>query len=134
MARQQRRIEIEKGFQFQMRSPLRIAVVVALAFSAFACARTVMPVASPDDAQRAAKAWPGTTHADLEQGRKLYISRCSGCHQPVHPADVAPDKWPGELREMSARAKLDDMQTAQVERYLVTMAEAARRQKTAARN
>lgn len=109
-----------------MSSALRACLAVAIFVLAVACARTVMPIASPDDAVRAAQTWPGTTSADLEQGRQLYIARCSSCHQPVRPSAMPAAEWPGHVREMSLRANLDAAQMRQVERYLVTMAEAAR--------
>ncbi len=97
-----------------------------VALLAAGCARNTMPVASSADAERASQVWPGTTEADLHQGRKLYIARCSGCHLPVAPASVAPGEWPGHVAEMQERANLVGDEATLVERYLVTMAAAKR--------
>ena len=103
---------------------MRRAAVVALLLAA-ACARTVMPSATPADADAASRRWPGTTVADLAAGRDLYIARCTGCHQPVPPDQVAPADWPAHIAEMKQRSHLDESQASLVERYLVTMAERA---------
>jgi mono/diheme cytochrome c family protein len=92
---------------------------------AAACARTVMPSATPADADAASRRWPGTTVADLAAGRELYIARCSGCHQPVPPDHVAPAAWPAHVAEMKERSHLDERQASLVVRYLVTMSERA---------
>ena len=96
--------------------------VVATAFLLVAaCARIQMPTATPQDAQRASAQWPGTTVSQLNEGRSLYIARCSSCHQPVQPEALDPDEWPEQIDEMKARSKLDDAQATLIERYLVTL-------------
>jgi cytochrome c5 len=87
-----------------------------------ACARTTAPHATPEDASRAQLRWPGTTAADLERGRDLYVGHCSSCHLPPTPSDYAPDEWPGRLAEMRTRAHLDAEVEEQIRRYVVTMA------------
>ncbi len=71
----------------------------------------------------AATQWAGVTLADLEEGRRLYRAKCSGCHLPVAPADVTRAAWPGHVAEMRERAHLEPTQVTLIERYLVTLAE-----------
>ena len=98
-----------------------------------ACARTQLPSATPVDAQRASVKWPGTTVSQLNEGRQLYLSKCSSCHQPVQPGSIAPSDWPQHVDEMKTRSKLDKHEAVLIERYLVTMSEHKRRARTAAR-
>lgn len=93
-----------------------VAAALVAAAIAVGCARIVMPHPTAGDATRA-----GTTLEALEKGRSLYVARCSGCHQPVPPGDVAPTAWPSEVREMSERAHLDGREEDLIIEYLVTL-------------
>ncbi len=98
-------------------------IPVAVLLLLGAC-RPTLPAATTADADRAAHTWPGTTVADLEHGRRIYLERCSSCHQPVAPAKVTPADWPGHIAEMKTRAHLSAEQAQLVERYVVTMSRA----------
>jgi cytochrome c5 len=108
-------------------------IAAATATLLVACARTTLPSATPVDAKRASVTWPGTTVAELNQGRQIYLSKCSSCHQPVQPGSIAPKEWPQHIDEMKTRSKLDDREVRLIERYLVTMSEQKRSARTAAR-
>ncbi len=88
-----------------------------------ACAARALPRVMPPDVDRAQLTWPGTTAADLDHGRSLYLARCSSCHQPVLPDEVPAIEWPGHVDEMKERSALNDQEAALVTRYLVTMSE-----------
>jgi mono/diheme cytochrome c family protein len=96
-----------------------LAAAVVAAFAG-ACTR---PVASPvaADARWAEQRWPGTTVVDLEQGRGVFVSRCSNCHSLPDPTQKSADEWPSAVDEMAARARLSDEDKARVARYLATM-------------
>jgi cytochrome c5 len=102
---------------------MRRALLIALSIGslAVACARVQMPHATPADAARGGARFPGVTVSELEQGRSLYVSKCSACHQPVEPTRLRPEEWPGHVEEMRGRAHLDAEQARLVEQYLVTM-------------
>jgi hypothetical protein len=63
--------------------------------------------------------WPDTSRATLEQGRSLYVRRCSGCHNLYVPSDYPASAWPEIVEEMSEKAKLDRDERDQVLRYLI---------------
>jgi cytochrome c5 len=88
-----------------------------------ACARLSLPAATPADVERAQTRWPGTTTAELEQGRALYRGRCTSCHQPVAPWRIGADEWPGHVAEMQDRSGLSEAEAELVLRYVVTMAD-----------
>ena len=68
--------------------------------------------------------WPGTTQADLERGRSIYVGRCGSCHLLHAPAERAPAGWPPVVAKMAPRAKLSQSEATDVLRYLVVMSAA----------
>jgi hypothetical protein len=86
-----------------------------------ACASTPFPHPNQGHVAAAQKQRAGITLQDLEQGRKLYLSRCGGCHQLIEPNSVAASKWPDEVAEMQERAKLETQQVDRIVAYLVTV-------------
>ncbi len=72
----------------------------------------------------AAERWPGTSLAELERGRDLYVRRCGGCHGLYLP-DQRPDlDWPARVREMAARSRtpIPPEEVEAITRFLVTVA------------
>jgi cytochrome c5 len=86
--------------------------------AAAACAPRTPPTATASDASRA-----NVELAELQQGRTLLIQKCGGaCHKTPMPGDHLAAEWPKKLDEMAERSKLEPMQRALIEKYLVTMA------------
>src|SRR5262249_32971782 len=90
-------------------------LAIACAFVA-ACA-TPPPQVSAADAQRANIALD-----QLQQGRTLLVTKCSGCHTTPLPSEAAASAWPGKLGEMAARAHLSPNERHLIELYLVVKA------------
>jgi len=91
---------------------------------AWACVFLRRP--SPD-LIRAAQVYPDIHAVDLEHGRRLYLTRCTACHQAYAPDAIAADEWPGHVEEMRKRARLEGGGGRESSRsYLVTMAQPAR--------
>ncbi len=57
--------------------------------------------------------------AKLLAGRKLYIEKCSGCHNLFLPEQFREDQWERNLEEMQQRAMIDDEQKKSIQDYLV---------------
>ncbi len=76
----------------------------------------------------AAERWPGTTLAELERGRELYVRRCGGCHALQLPARRPDLDWERSVREMTARSRtpIAPEEADAITRFLVTVAGAAR--------
>ncbi len=51
---------------------------------------------------------PGITMERLSAGKKIYISKCSGCHALKNPSSYTVDKWEPILQKMFVKAKLTD--------------------------
>jgi mono/diheme cytochrome c family protein len=84
----------------------------------------VLPYPQPADVASAQVEFPGTTQADLDRGRAVYLRRCGSCHLLHQPGDLAPAKWPGVVAKMTPRAKLSAADAADVVRYLVILSTA----------
>jgi hypothetical protein len=104
--------------------PARRVAILSLAASlgvTSACAAALRhPL--PQDAALLAPRWPGTTLADLERGRSLYVRRCSGCHQLFLPGGHPPGAWPRIVDDMATKARLDPRERDDVVRFLVALA------------
>ena len=106
-----------------MRAALRLAVIpfaAALGMTA-ACSGTLRHP-TLQDAELLASRWPGTTVADLERGRSLYVRRCSGCHNLYRPQDYTPERWPRLVDEMAHKARLTGAERDDMVRFLVAVA------------
>ncbi len=99
----------------------RIAGLIGWVLLVASCAGQV-PHATPQQTERAALQWPGVTLVSLEQGRMLYIQKCSGCHNLRTPAKYSSQRWPTLMEKMSKRAKLTEDQKQAILRYVVSVA------------
>ncbi|MFB3908199.1 MAG: hypothetical protein ACE15D_07330 [Candidatus Eisenbacteria bacterium] len=97
--------------------PLAAAVAAA---AILACAAARFEPTPLDDAWAAAR-WPGATAADMDEGYRLYLLKCAGCHQLPRPQAVATERWEPVMERMAPRAKLDSRQATLVLRYLTTV-------------
>jgi len=60
------------------------------------------------------------TQGDLDAGKAIYYGQCAKCHPWKDAKKFTPEKWEKILTAMSAKAKLDAVQTAQVRLYSLT--------------
>lgn len=67
-----------------------------------------------------------TTLPTLKVGRKLYISRCSSCHDLKAPEFLAPEEWPDMVRRMADDAEITPDQERAIIHYLVSVSAAVR--------
>lgn len=104
-----------------MQAPLALLFAAVIATGAAGCAGQIPPPMDAD-ALRAQARWPGTTVAELTQGRALYIDHCSGCHSLYRPASQRANDWAAIVNEMADRAKLDADRSHAVVRYLTVLA------------
>ncbi len=56
--------------------------------------------------------------AALTEGRKLYIAKCSSCHNLYKPETYSAEKWTNELNEMKEKAMISDYQAGLILKYL----------------
>ena len=85
-----------------------------------ACAGQI-PHVSPAQRELAGRQWPNLTPESLEEGRRLFIFRCSGCHTLPLPSAHSAAEWPGVIGEMAERAGLNAQQMSRITQYLVAV-------------
>lgn len=67
--------------------------------------------------------YPSTLPA-LKNGRKLYVNRCSGCHNLHKPTAFNSKEWPQIVLDMQNNAEINEDQVRDITRYLVAVAAA----------
>jgi mono/diheme cytochrome c family protein len=97
---------------------------LALIGLAIAACSSALPQPAPEHAGRAAERWPGTTVADLDRGRSLYVASCRGCHALKLPHEIPAEQWAHEVAEMREKqaVKLSDAEADAIVRYLWSLA------------
>ncbi len=82
-----------------------------------------LPHASEADVQAAQSRFPGTSVTDLEQGRRDYVTRCTGCHHLHVPSKFPAHAWQQAVDEMRDKhgVKITDQEAQSVLRYLITL-------------
>jgi len=99
----------------------KTASLLSVCFLLIACA-SYKPIApSQTDATRAAQQFPGTTLADLEQGKSIFEQSCNKCHSLKKPFTKDAETIKQVLPKMAKRAKIDSKQEDLVLKYLLTM-------------
>lgn len=101
---------------------MRLGALAGIALTVACATTSAVPRVTAPDVLRAQGSDPAVDQASLERGRSLYLSRCTGCHQPFAPASREYATWESVVAEMSDRAGLavDDARLIRV--YLATFA------------
>ena len=103
--------------------PSHIAFAAALVV--FACSPAVVHP-NARDASWASEKWPGTTVAELEQGRTVFVTRCAGCHNLPLPDSKSSEEWATVVGDMATGARLSAADQDLVLRYLSATSERLR--------
>lgn len=82
----------------------------------------VFTVAEPTQAELmiAQNRWPEETAESLYDGYKVFITRCIRCHGLKNVGRYSEAEWGPILKKMVKRAKLNDDEIRNVERYILT--------------
>jgi len=90
------------------------------------CAGTsAIPVPTPKLVEYADRNGQATSLATLTLGRKLYIRRCSACHNLKRPETLLAADWPEMVGRMVTNAEINPDQQRAITQYLVAAAAAA---------
>lgn len=99
----------------------KMALCLVFVATGSACASASVPLATAADSEWAARTWPDATSAQLQQGRRAYVLRCTGCHALVPPAEHTPARWREEVGLMADRSLLLQADRDAILRYLLTI-------------
>lgn len=83
------------------------------AFLLFVGCSSALKIPSGEDAVKS-----GTSLDTLLEGRKLYISSCSSCHNLFLPEKFTHREWEKNVEEMQEKAKINDIQKELILKYL----------------
>jgi cytochrome c5 len=106
---------------------IRIAALVA-ATALVACSASFTPATPTQaDADRMASKYPGSTLADLAEGKRLFEANCDNCHKLKNPAKHTEAHWKKTVPRMAGKANkhgesIDAKTQELITRYLVAMA------------
>ena len=95
--------------------------VISLISVLAACASFKPLAPAQSDADRATKKFPGTTLADLTEGKSIFETKCHKCHSLKKPFSKSEDTIAKALPRMAKRANIDSKQQDLVLKYLLTM-------------
>lgn len=73
-----------------------------------------------------ANGFPSSTVEALRHGRRLYLSRCSACHELHTPGKYDPAEWPVIVEDMRVNAEIDESEMREITRYVVAISAAVR--------
>lgn len=65
---------------------------------------------------------PAFTEAEVAAGKIVYETKCTRCHAAKPVDSYTTQRWPGILKSMVPRSKLDSVETRQLTAYVMTNA------------
>ncbi len=68
--------------------------------------------------------WPSATQIELTKGYELYSTKCNDCHDRKDLLESSVADWPGIMKLMGRKAKLDSTDYHLVWQYIVSRREA----------
>ena len=83
-----------------------------------------LPHPTANHASLIAQKFPSTVLSHLEEGRTLYIQKCSGCHTLRLPSEFSEEKWGTIIQEMKMEAKLNEDESLKVLHYIIAIKDA----------
>lgn len=109
-----------------------IIVVSALAMVAGACHKKAAPTVATRTEQPPPPTPPSPPKqetvdatyaaADIAAGKIIYEGKCTRCHAAKPVGNYTGQRWPGILRSMVPKSKLNEEETRQVTAYVMTNA------------
>ena len=90
--------KFRQGFCLHLRFNYKgISIFILLALALVSCSSELY-VPKPEDAT------PEVTFTELQQGRKLYVNKCSSCHALYLPEKYPSDEWRRYVEDMGSEA------------------------------
>jgi len=68
--------------------------------------------------------WPAATQVELTEGYDIYNTKCNDCHDRKDLLESSAADWPGIMKLMGRKAKLDSTDYHLVWQYIVSRREA----------
>ena len=102
----------------------RTSLILAVAFlsSCVSLEKAAPPV------ETFARGAVGARRTQLEQGRVIYITKCTKCHSAEPVARYSPQRWSKIIPDMAGEAKLGSQETEAVRAYIFAVLKEGRRE------
>lgn len=68
--------------------------------------------------------WPGVAAVELQEGHRIYTTKCTRCHKNFEITGFSESKWKHEIDEMAPKAKLTAVEKEQLTRHILSYREA----------
>jgi mono/diheme cytochrome c family protein len=65
-----------------------------------------LPLVTPAQVDLATRRWPDAQRKDIQHGRRLYVDRCSGCHNLYAPSSRTDEEWEAAVAAMRESGRL----------------------------
>jgi cytochrome c5 len=103
----------------------KLFILASFAVLTYSCSKKATPVASVEkktETNMAVTAPVMDKGAQIADGEKLYTARCGKCHELHKPDEFTVAEWPGILRSMAPKAKLNQSMKDMVMAYVTANA------------
>lgn len=120
-----------------MKRTIIIAAVLSSAFGLAFCksSKKSTAAAAPSPAmseeaklnrqmQVAQARWPGVAALELQEGNRIYTTKCTRCHGNFEITRFTETKWLHEIDEMAPKAKLTEQEKDQLTKHILSYREA----------
>ncbi len=97
---------------------IKISLFVVITFAAISCSHKSTPTVASQPTP--VKNEPAT--GNIADGQKTYNSKCGSCHTLIQPSEYSAHNWGPILRSMCRKAKLDEIEKANVTAYVMSIA------------
>ena len=96
---------------------MRITSLIVLLFLAGCSSR--LPVITDEQARHVAARWPQVTSGILNEGRRMYMEKCSSCHSLHVPSAFSEEQWATAMDKMQSKAHLTDEEKELIIKYII---------------
>jgi cytochrome c5 len=104
----------------QTKTILLVALVAAgAAVGCYPKAGPAPGAISPAAVEYASTKWPGTTEAQLAEGKDLYQAKCNGCHAYPDLVAIDEDDWKSIVERMTGKADLPPEKSEVILHYVL---------------
>jgi hypothetical protein len=84
-----------------------------------------LPTVSVSMSNWAQAQWHDATPVQLQHGRDTMLSKCTECHSMPSPSHESVGDWPGVMKSMAHKAKVDDDDQTAMLRYILSARQTA---------
>ena len=97
---------------------IKTSIIFSIVCSSISCSHK----STPTVASQPTPVKNETATGNIVDGQNTYNSKCGSCHTLVQPSEYSAHEWVPILRSMCRKAKLDEIEKANVTAYVMSIA------------